>query len=120
MENLSKENGMEVKIKPRKATDRGGYYCMPLYTNIQHGKPGWRITQCPECGAKCWRIPLAEIAEKQGARGLCTMCAIKNLVHRKREGEYEAMIADPRPKSWSAAHRAYEGTDVSSKKSTEK
>ena len=39
---------------------------MPLYTNIQHGKPGWRITQCPECGAKCWRIPLAEIAEKQG------------------------------------------------------
>ena len=68
---------MEVKIRPRKATDRGGYYCMPLYTNIEHGKPGWRITQCPECGAKCWRIPLAEIAEKQGARGLCTMCAIK-------------------------------------------
>ena len=52
---------MEVKIRPRKATDRGGYYCMPLYTNIQHGKPGWRITQCPECGA----------------RGLCTMCALK-------------------------------------------
>lgn len=65
------------QIKPRKATDRGGYYCMPLYTNIQHGKPGWRITQCPECGAKCWRIPLAEIAEEQGARGLCTMCALK-------------------------------------------
>lgn len=41
--------------------------------------------------------------------------ALKNLVHRKREGEYEAMIADPRPKSWSAAHPAYEGTDVSSK-----
>lgn len=59
------------------ATDRGGYYCMPLYTNIQHGKPGWRITQCPECGAKCWRIPLAEISEEQGARGLCTMCALK-------------------------------------------
>lgn len=39
---------MEVKIRPRKATDRGGYYCMPLYTNIQHG-----------------------------ACGLCTMCAIK-------------------------------------------
>ena len=53
---------MEVKIRPRKATDRGGYYC---------------ITQCPECGAKCWRIPLAEIAEEQGARGLCTMCALK-------------------------------------------
>lgn len=68
---------MEVKIRPRKATDRGGYYCMPLYTNIQHGKSGWRIAQCPECGAKCWRTPLAEIAEEQGARGLCTMCALK-------------------------------------------
>ena len=34
-------------------------------------------THCPECGAKCWRIPLAEIAEEQGARGLCTMCALK-------------------------------------------
>ena len=68
---------MKVKIEPRKATDRGGYYCMPLYTNIQRGKPGWRITQCPECGEKCWRIPLAEIAEEQGARGLCTMCALK-------------------------------------------
>ncbi len=39
--------------------------------------------------------------------------ALKNLVHRKREGEYEAMIADPRPKSWSAGHPAYEGTSIS-------
>ena len=109
---------MKVKIEPRKATDRGGYYCMPLYTNIQHGKSGWRIAQCPECGAKCWRTPLAEIAEEQGAKGLCTKNehrALKNLVHRKREGEYEAMIADPRPKSWSAAHRAYDGMDTGSR-----
>ena len=46
--------------------------------------------------------------------------ALKNLVHRKREGEYEVMIADRRPKGWSAAHPAYEGTDVSADKSTEK
>ncbi len=38
--------------------------------------------------------------------------ALKNLVNRKREGEYEAMIADPRPKSWSAAHRAYDGMNM--------
>lgn len=50
---------------------------MPLYSNIQQGKPGWRITQCPECGAQCWRMPLADIAEEQGAKGLCTMCALK-------------------------------------------
>lgn len=41
--------------------------------------------------------------------------ALKNLVHRKREGEYEAMIADPRPKSWSAAHRAYDGMNMGSR-----
>lgn len=38
--------------------------------------------------------------------------ALKNLMHRKREGEHEAMIADPRPKSWSAAHPAYMGTSL--------
>ena len=68
---------MKVKIEPRKSTDRGGYYCMPLYSNVPKGKPGWRLTTCPECGAKCWRIPLADIVEEQGAKGLCTMCALK-------------------------------------------
>ena len=41
--------------------------------------------------------------------------ALKNLVHRKKEGEYEAMIADPRPKSWSATHPAYAGMIMGSK-----
>ena len=59
---------MKVKIEPRKATDRGGYYCMPLYTNIRHGKPGWRITQCPECGAKCW-ILVYSGRNRRGAGG---------------------------------------------------
>lgn len=68
---------MEVKINPRKATDRGGYYCMPLYSNIPQGRRGWMLAQCPECGVKCWRSPLADIVEEQGAKGLCTMCALK-------------------------------------------
>ena len=42
--------------------------------------------------------------------------ALKNLVHRKREGEYEAMIADPRPKSWSAGHPAYEDQRIETQK----
>lgn len=41
---------MEVKIRPRKATDRGGYYCMPLYTNVQRvgrnaGGSHWQRSQ---------------------------------------------------------------------------
>lgn len=50
---------------------------MPLYTNIQRGKAGWKLTQCPACGAKCWKMPLAPLIEKSGAKGLCTMCAFK-------------------------------------------
>lgn len=68
---------MEVKIKPRKATDRGGYYCMPLYSNIPQGRRGGMLAQCHECGVKCWRSPLADILEEQGDKGLCTMCALK-------------------------------------------
>lgn len=38
-----------------------------------------------------------------------------NLLKRKREGEYKEMIEDPRPKSWSAGHPAYDGTNLKAK-----
>lgn len=68
---------MKVTIEPRKATDRGGYYCMPLKVNVPTGHKDWKLTKCPECGAQCWELPLAEVAKAQGAKGLCTMCALK-------------------------------------------
>ena len=69
---------MYVKIWPRLPTDRGGYYCMPLKANIPNPKgKGWKLVRCPECGAECWRNPLADEAEAQGAKGLCTICALK-------------------------------------------
>ena len=40
---------MHIKLSPRKANDVGGIYCMPL----------------------------AEVVKKQGAKGMCTMCALK-------------------------------------------
>lgn len=68
---------MNVTITPRKATDRGGYYCMPLRRNVPNGRSDWKLVRCPECGAECWEMPLAKIARVQGAKGLCTMCALK-------------------------------------------
>ena len=68
---------MRVAIEPRKAIDRGGYYCMPLKVNVPTGRNDWKLTKCPECGAQCWELPLAEVAKAQGAKGLCTMCALK-------------------------------------------
>lgn len=69
--------GINVKIEPRKATDRGGYACMPLKKNIPQGRPDWELTSCPICGRECWRQPLIERALSQGALALCTECAIR-------------------------------------------
>ena len=51
---------------------------MPLKVNVPPGRKDWKLTKCPECGAQCWELPLAEVAKAQGAKGLCTMCALKN------------------------------------------
>ena len=56
---------MRVAIEPRKATDRGGYYCMPLKVNVPTGRKDWKLTKCPECGAQCWELPLAEVAKRR-------------------------------------------------------
>lgn len=47
---------------------------MPLKVNVPTGRKNWKLTKCPECGAQCWELPLAEVAKAQGAKGLCTMC----------------------------------------------
>ena len=68
---------MEIKITPRKATDRGGYACMPLKQNIPLGRPDWKLTTCPRCGRECWARPLLKVAEDQGAVAVCTECALR-------------------------------------------
>ncbi len=56
---------------------------MPLKVNVPTGRKDWKLTKCPECGAQCWELPLAEVAKEQGAKGLCTMCALKKGVSGK-------------------------------------
>lgn len=81
-ERVREQRTVNVKIEPRKATDRGGYYCMPLRANVPTGRKDWKLMKCPECGAECWELPIAEIVKAQGAKGLCTMCALKKGVSR--------------------------------------
>lgn len=71
-----------LKIWPRKKSDRGGYACMPLKRNIPEGKKGWKLTICPECGALCWKTPLFESIMQTGAIPLCTMCALEKGTRR--------------------------------------
>lgn len=44
-----------MKLEPRKATDRGGWLCMPLVINGPEGKPGWKKVRCPESGHSAGR-----------------------------------------------------------------
>lgn len=80
---------MNVTITPRKKTDRGGYYCMPLLANVPVGRACWELVRCPECGAKCWKLPHAEYLEKEGVKGLCTMCALKKGKQRSIERRHQ-------------------------------
>ena len=78
---------MEAKIIPQEKDPTVGYYCLPLYSKTHRGRSGWLITRCPECGAKCWKTPLAVIAEEQGKKLFCTMCALKRGVYHEKIGE---------------------------------
>ena len=74
---------MNVKIEPRKVTDRGGYIVMPLLRDVPvPGNPEWRLVTCPGCSRNCWRRPLPAGFTKDMFDGeLCTLCAL-----RKGEG----------------------------------
>ena len=70
---------MNVKIEPRRETDRGGYLMMPLKKNVPNpGDETWIETVCPKCGCECWDRPLPKGYKKESFCGkLCTMCALQ-------------------------------------------
>lgn len=70
---------MNVRIEPRKTTDRGGYLMLPLKKNVPQPKDEtWEAVICPKCGCECWDRPLPEgFTEEMFSGKLCTMCAIK-------------------------------------------
>jgi hypothetical protein len=80
---------MNVKMWPRKSTDRGGMLMLPLVENIPVGKEGWEKINCPMCGDECWLKPEAkEIINAASLSGAaCTMCCIKASVNILREGK---------------------------------
>lgn len=69
-----------IDLSPRKTTDKGGILCLPLDSNlngdVQAKHPDWEATECPHCGAKCWKSPEAVKLMAEGTQALCTKCAI--------------------------------------------
>lgn len=70
---------MNIKIEPRKATDRGGYITMPLVKNVPYPQNDtWKKSVCPKCHAECWdrRLPPG-FTEDMFFGKLCTECALR-------------------------------------------
>ena len=77
---------MNVRIEPRKPTDRGGYICMPLKKNVPEGHADWKPVKCPVCGRECWTDPARELLVRtQGAIPLCTECALNGKARQEKE-----------------------------------
>lgn len=68
-----------MEIKPRRISDRGGIIIMSLKVNVPDPNDNsWEETNCPECGAKCWKRPLPKgFSEYMFDGRMCTMCALK-------------------------------------------
>lgn len=72
----------EVVMQTVFKTETEAGLCLPLDKNlngdVQAKHPDWEPVECPTCGRKCWKHPEAgRLAKEQGAKMLCTECAIK-------------------------------------------
>ena len=70
---------MNIKIEPRKMTDRGGYLMLPLVKNIPYpANDTWKKSTCPKCGAECWDRQLPPgFTEDMFSGKMCTECALR-------------------------------------------
>ena len=78
---------MNIKIEPRKTTDRGGYLMLPLIKNIPYpANDTWKKSTCPKCGAECWDRQLPPgFTEDMFSGKMCTECALRMTVQEKAE-----------------------------------
>lgn len=77
IENMPPLTETHIEIRPRKKSDQGGYVCMPMLKNIPQRHKNWKLVECPECGAPCWRTPEHDLVERTGAIALCTECVLR-------------------------------------------
>lgn len=78
---------MNIKIEPRKMTDRGGCLMLPLVKNIPYpANDTWKKSTCPKCGAECWDRQLPPgFTEDMFSGKMCTECALRMATQRKSE-----------------------------------
>jgi hypothetical protein len=78
---------MNIKIEPRKTTDRGGYLMLPLIKNIPYpANDTWKKSTCPKCGSECWDRQLPPgFTEDMFSGKMCTECALRMTVQEKAE-----------------------------------
>jgi len=78
---------MNIKIEPRKMTDRGGCLMLPLVKNIPYpANDTWKKSTCPKRGAECWDRQLPPgFTEDMFSGKMCMECALRMAAQRKAE-----------------------------------
>lgn len=78
---------MNIKIEPRKTTDRDGYLMLPLVKNVPYpANDTWKKSTCLKCGAECWDRQLPPgFTEDMFSGKLCTECALRMTAQEKLE-----------------------------------
>ena len=65
---------MNIKIEPRKTTDRGGCLMLPLVKNIPYpANDTWKKSTCPKCGAECWDSSYRPDLQRICFQGKCVL-----------------------------------------------
>ena len=87
---------MNIKIEPRKTTDRGGYLMLPLVKNIPYpANDTWKKSTCPKCGAECWDRQLPPgFTEDMFSGKMCTECALRMAAQKTGNDDSQSKDAD--------------------------
>lgn len=78
---------MNIKMEPRKTTDRDGYLMLPLVKNVSYpANDTWKKSTCLKCGAECWDRQLPPgFTEDMFSEKMCTECALRMTAQEKPE-----------------------------------
>lgn len=79
---------------------------MPLKVNVPTGHKDWKLTKCPECGAQCWELPLAEVSQGAGSKRTLHHVRFKEGSERKMNDDEKCCCGNclhHRP-SWETGH----------------
>lgn len=66
----------------QQATGPAQVIMRPMAKNVPDPPDDWTETECPRCGAKCYKMPQEPDVLPPGVTAACSLCAIKAGINR--------------------------------------